>query len=169
MEYQIHPFEPIYDPNSKYLILGSFPSVKSRETHFYYGNPQNRFWKIIASLFQEPVPSSIAEKIELLHRHHIAVWDTLQSCSITGSSDASIGNPAINDIRFLLSQSQIKKICFNGSKSYQLFLRYADYPTTTELVLLPSSSPANARFSLSMLFQSWGEALDVPKKDYSND
>ena len=75
MEYQIHPFEPIYDPNSKYLILGSFPSVKSRETHFYYGNPQNRFWKIMASLFQEPVPSSIAEKIELLHRHHIALTE----------------------------------------------------------------------------------------------
>ena len=121
MEYEhiVHSFEPIFDSESKILILGTLPSVKSRETNFYYGHKQNRFWKVLAALFQEPIPETIDEKKHLLLRHHIAIWDVIQSCDIKGSSDSSIKNGEPTELRKILDAANIKQIYANGSKAGQ--------------------------------------------------
>ena len=116
-----HPIPPLYDKDSKILILGSFPSVKSREEAFFYGHKQNRFWKVLAALFQEPIPETIDEKKHLLLRHHIAIWDVIQSCDIKGSSDSSIKNVKPTELRKILDASNIKQIYANGSKAGQLY------------------------------------------------
>ena len=151
----IHPIPPLYDKDSKILILGSFPSVKSREEAFFYGHKQNRFWKVLAALFQEPIPETIDEKKHLLLRHHIAIWDVIQSCDIKGSSDSSIKNVEPTELRKILDASNIKQIYANGSKAGQLYKKYQLPLTGMEAVVLPSTSPANAAWSLERLCEAW--------------
>lgn len=155
-----HTFEPIYDERSKILILGTFPSVKSRESAFYYGHPQNRFWKVLANLTKEKVPESIEGKKELLLKHGIAIWDVIRSCEIEGSSDSSIREVEPNDISGLLQDSVIERIYGNGDKACQLYNRFCREKTGREIHRLPSTSPANAAFSLNRLMESWGEILE---------
>ncbi|MGN0106086.1 MAG: DNA-deoxyinosine glycosylase [Hominilimicola sp.] len=149
---EFHTIEPVYDENSQVLILGSFPSVKSRETNFFYGHPQNRFWKVVSAVMGEECPETIAEKKEFLLRNHIAVWDVIASCDIEGSSDSSIKNVAPNDLSKIYVKSKIKKIFTNGNTAYRLFQKYN---IGKNAVKLPSTSPANASFSLERLIENW--------------
>lgn len=158
-EYVEHVFKPVFDENSKVLILGSFPSVKSREGQFYYHHPQNRFWKIISRLMDETVPVMIKEKKELLLKHHIAVWDVIASCDIIGSSDSSIKNVVPADVNQILKQAPIRCIYANGGTAYRLYQKYCEENTGREVVKLPSSSPANAAWSLERLCEYWGKEL----------
>ncbi len=157
MEYEKieHTFEPVYDEYSEILILGTFPSVKSRENNFYYGHPQNRFWKVIANINNVPVPESIDEKRKLLLDLHIAIWDVVASCSISGSSDSSIKDVTANDISKLLKDTNIKTIYGNGAKACELYNRYVYSKTGRAIVKLPSTSPANAGYSLERLCELW--------------
>ena len=150
-----HPFGPLFCPESRILILGSFPSVKSREQNFFYGHPQNRFWKIIAALFDRPVPTSIPEKKELILSHGLALWDSIASCVITGSSDASIREVRANDLRIILDSSPIEKIYCNGRKSHEMYNKYILPVLGREASCLPSTSPANAQWSLEKLTAAW--------------
>ena len=161
MEYEhiVHSFEPIFDSASQILILGTLPSVKSRETNFYYGHKQNRFWKVLAALFQEPIPETIDEKKHLLLRHHIAIWDVIQSCDIKGSSDSSIKNVVPADIAKILKESSVQRIYANGDKAYRLYKKYCEKETGKKAEKLPSTSPANAIFTLDRLTESWGAEI----------
>ncbi len=154
-----HPFPPLYDENSRVLILGSFPSVKSREQNFFYGHPQNRFWRVMASVLSCRTPESIAEKKTMLLLHGIALWDSIARCSIEGSSDASIGDAAANDLTPILSSADIRQIFCNGQKSWQMYQKYIEPSTGRAAVCLPSTSPANASWSLERLTQAWSEQL----------
>lgn len=158
-----HTFPPVYDSNSEILILGSFPSVKSREQGFYYGHPQNRFWKVIAAILSCEEPTGIMYKKELLLNNHIAVWDVIESCYIMGSSDSSIENVKVNDFSTILSSTQVKKIYANGKMAGKLYRKYAEEQTGIEIIELPSSSPANAAYSLERLVQIWAKLLDIKK------
>ena len=140
-----HTFLPVYDEESRILILGSFPSVKSRENQFYYGHPQNRFWKVIAGIFKEPLPQTIDEKKDLLLRHRIAVWDVIDSCDIVGSSDSSIRNVVPNDMNLILSNAKIQGIFANGGKAHQLFVKYCHKEGMPPLGKLPSTSPEHRK------------------------
>ena len=162
MEYEhiVHSFEPVYDKASEILILGTLPSVKSRENNFYYGHKQNRFWKVMADLCGEPVPETIEEKKKMLLAHHIAVWDVIQSCDIKGSSDSSIRNVEPTDIRRILAESQITRIYANGNKAGELYRKYQLPLTGIEATVLPSTSPANAAFTMPRLLDAWGTALE---------
>ena len=144
----IHPIKPVYNQESKILVLGSFPSVKSRESGFYYGHPQNRFWKVISAIMGDKVPESIEQKKDLLIRNYIAVWDVIHSCEIEGSADSSIKNVVVNDISEILYKSKIKKIYTNGKKAHQLYMKYCYELTHQKDICLPSTSPANAAYSL---------------------
>ena len=157
-EYQhiCHTFKPVYDENSKILILGSLPSVKSREEGFDYGHPQNRFWKVLAAVFSCPVPATIEEKKEMLLTHHAAVWDVIESCDIIGSSDSSIKNVVPADIGALLNKTNIYRIYANGKKAESLYQKYIFPKTKMPIVALPSTSPANAACSLEKLVEIWG-------------
>ena len=157
MEYEhiVHSFEPVYDRASEILILGTLPSVKSRENNFYYGHKQNRFWKVLATLLKEPVPDTIEEKKAMLLAHRIALWDVIQSCDIKGSSDSSIKNVEPTELRKILDASNIKQIYANGSKAGQLYKKYQLPLTGMEAVVLPSTSPANAAWSLERLCEAW--------------
>lgn len=157
MDYQhlVHPFEPVYDENSEILILGTFPSVKSRQSDFYYGHPQNRFWKVLAILTREEIPVSIEEKRSLLLRHGIALWDVLQSCDIRGSSDSSIRNAEPTDIKRILEASDIRAIYANGGKAAQLYRKFQQPQLGIPILPLPSTSPANAAWSLDRLCGEW--------------
>lgn len=150
-----HTFLPVYNKESQVLVLGSFPSVKSREQNFYYGHPQNRFWKVTAFLAGCPVPQTIEEKKEFLLANGIAVWDVIASCDIIGSSDSSIKNVVINDFRQVLEHSSIHTIYANGTKAYDLYCKYARENTGREIVKLPSTSPANAAWNLDRLCDAW--------------
>lgn len=156
-----HTFEPVFDEESRILILGTFPSVKSRENHFYYGHPQNRFWKVMAALTDENVPMTIDEKKELLHKHHIALWDTIYSCDIVGSSDSSIKNVVPTDIEPIINNSKITKIFCNGNTSGKYYKKYQQNNIGIEAVVLPSTSPANAAFSLERLIDAWQPVGEV--------
>jgi TDG/mug DNA glycosylase family protein len=158
-EHVTHTFEPVYDSRSRVLILGSLPSIKSRENHFYYGHPQNRFWKLAALLTDSPVPATIDEKKRLLLSHQIAVWDVIQSCDIIGSSDSSIRNVIPCDLSRILKQAPIQTIYGNGAKACQLYRKYCQSDTGMEIVPLPSTSPANAAFSLEKLAEIWRKEL----------
>ena len=160
-EYQhiSHEFGPVYDENSEILILGSFPSVKSREMQFYYGHPQNRFWKVLANILNTELPVSIEEKKELLLENHIALWDVIESCSIIGSSDTSIKDVVVNDFSRILAESKVKRIYVNGTKAYELYHRYAEKQTGIKAVKLPSTSPANAAWRLERLCEAWKEKI----------
>ena len=150
-----HPFPPLYDNDSRILILGSFPSVKSREQMFFYGHPQNRFWKVTAAVMEDDVPKTIGEKKSFLHRHHIALWDVIASCEITGSSDASIRNARANDLTEIFRAADIQAVYTNGGKSYEMYQKYQLPVTGREAVKLPSTSPANAAWSLERLIRAW--------------
>ena len=154
-----HTFEPVYNKESKILILGSFPSVKSRENQFYYGHPQNRFWKVLATITKSSLPVTIEEKKKILQKHNIALWDVVQSCSIIGSSDSSIRNVVVNDISKLLKTANIRKIYANGGKAYELYRKYVYQQTKREIEKLPSTSPANASYQMERLCQEWGRIL----------
>lgn len=150
-----HPFPPLYDKDSRILVLGSFPSVKSRQQNFFYGHPQNRFWKTMAGVLSEKVPKTIEEKKEFLHRNHIALWDVIHSCDIVGSSDSSIRNVEPNNLSVIFEEADIRAIYCNGAKSYQYYERYQEKQTGKKAVKLPSTSPANAAFSLERLKENW--------------
>lgn len=154
-----HTFEPVYDGASRVLILGTFPSVKSREQNFYYGHPQNRFWRVIAALCGRPVPATIQEKKEMLLQEHIAVWDVIESCDIAGSSDASIRNAVPNDIGRILKTAPEVRIFANGAKAHELYRKYVQPQLGREAVRLPSTSPANAACSFERLCASWRELI----------
>ena len=159
MERVEHPFPPVVDENCQILILGSFPSAKSREDGFFYGHPQNRFWRVLAEIFLEDVPSDIAEKKALLLRHHIALWDVIAACEIAGSSDASVKNAVPVDIARITDAADIKHICCNGALAGKLYKRYLQPLTGIETVVLPSTSPANAAWSLEKLIDAWKASL----------
>lgn len=150
-----HTFEPVFDKHSRILILGSFPSVKSRESQFYYGHPQNRFWKLMALLLQVPVPQTIGEKKAMLLVHGLALWDVIASCDIKGSSDSSIRNAVPADIERILKAADIHTIIANGGAAFRLYGRYCEPVTGCPAVLCPSTSPANAAFSLNRLAECW--------------
>ena len=155
MQHVIHEFPPIYDKHSKILILGTFPSVKSRENQFYYGHPQNRFWKVLAQVTNSEVPLTVAEKKELLLSNQIAIWDVIKSCDIKGSSDSSIQNVIPNDLEVILKHCEIRQIYANGKKAKSLYEKYTRPEIEREIIGLPSTSPANAAFSLARLVQEW--------------
>lgn len=155
MSYLYHPFGPLYNEKSRVLILGSFPSVKSREQNFFYGHPQNRFWKVIADLFDQPVPQTIDEKKHLILTNGLALWDSIASCEITGSSDSSIRKVCPNDITTILGNCNIEQIYCNGKKSHELYCRYIEPEVGREAICLPSTSPANAQWTLEKLIGAW--------------
>ena len=154
-----HTIAPIYDKNSRILILGSFPPVKSREQQFFYGHKQNRFWKVLAGILGYEVPQTIEEKKEMLLANHIAVWDVIQSCEIEGSSDASIHEVIPNDLSEILATADIRAIYTNGGKAFELYDKYI-YPVNgIKAQKLPSTSPANAGYSLERLKEAWMEIV----------
>jgi len=150
-----HPFPPLFDNNSKILILGSFPSVKSREQKFFYGHPQNRFWKVTSAVFQQPVPQTIEEKRSFLLSNRIALWDVIASCDIQGSSDSSIKNVTANNLAPILSNSSVKKIFVNGKTAQKYYDKYTKPVINISATVLPSTSPANAAWSLEKLIEAW--------------
>lgn len=154
-----HPFPPIYNSDSKILILGSFPSVKSRINEFFYGNPQNRFWKIISKVTNNLLPTNISEKKALLLTNHIALWDVVKTCDIKGSKDTSIRNIIPNDLSIILNQSSIKTIFANGNMAYNLYDKYSKNLYSMNIIKLPSTSPANASYNFEKLFEIWNKSL----------
>ena len=154
-----HEFAPVYDTNSKILILGSFPSVKSREQQFFYGHPQNRFWKVIAALTNRPLPQTIEEKKRLLLENRIAVWDVIAECEIVGSSDSSIRNVVPADLNRILQAAPVRKIYANGGKAFELYQKYAFPVTGRPIEKLPSTSPANAAWQMDRLKEAWSVIL----------
>lgn len=156
-----HEFEPVYDSASRILILGTLPSVKSREQQFYYGHPQNRFWKVLGCLCGvEKIPETVSEKKEFLLKYHIAVWDVIAECDIIGSSDSSIKNVIPTDLTRILKEAPIQGIYANGGKAFELYMKYSYEITGREIVKLPSTSPANAAFQMERLLKVWKEKID---------
>ncbi len=150
-----HPFPPLFDEESKILILGSFPSVKSREQQFFYGHPQNRFWKVLGGIFEEETPGSIDEKKAFLHRNNIALWDVIASCEIEGSADSTIKNAKANNILPILQGSKVERIFTNGITAKKLYDRYILPKIKIEAAVLPSTSPANAAWNVERLIEAW--------------
>lgn len=151
---QLHPIPPLFDEHSTVLILGSFPSVKSREAMFFYGHPRNRFWQIMAALTDRPTPQTVAEKTDLILSHRLALWDSIGSCSIAASSDSSIRDVVPNDLSVILNHAPISRIYCNGATSLKYFQRYnSDLPIAAQV--LPSTSPANAAWSTERLIEAW--------------
>lgn len=150
-----HPFPPLYDESSEILILGSFPSVKSREQLFFYGHPQNRFWKVISSVLDKALPTTVEEKQAFLHENHIALWDVIASCDICGSSDSSIKNVVPNNISEILENADIRQIFVNGKVAEKYYNRYIRNTVGREAICLPSTSPANAAQTLEKLIAVW--------------
>lgn len=165
-EYQhiVQPFDPVFDKHSRALVLGSFPSALSRANEFYYGNPRNRFWRVIAACLDEEVPGDhdLAAKRMLLLRHGIALWDVIESCDIKGSSDASIRNVVPARIECILEAAPIERVICNGATSARLYKRHLEARAGMRAVVLPSTSPANAAWSEGRLIECWREGLRVP-------
>ena len=151
----IHPIPPLYDSDSTKLILGSFPSIKSREAMFFYGHPQNRFWKLMAVIYGESTPVTIEEKKKLILSHNLALWDSIRTCTITGSSDSSVKDVVPNDLSVILNNSRVEKIFCNGALSYKMYMKHIYPSTKIEAVKLPSTSPANAAYSIERLYEQW--------------
>ena len=151
----IHPIPPLYRADAKILILGSFPSVKSRETAFFYGHPQNRFWKVLAAVFEDEVPATVPQKRAFLLRHQVAVWDVIHSCTIRGSSDASIKDAVPNDLTQILNHAQIRQIYVNGKTAEKMYKKYIEPSLGRPAICLPSTSPANAAWNLERLTEAW--------------
>ena len=164
---QTHPFKPIFDKNSKILILGSFPSVISRKFGFYYTNPQNRFWRVLAGILNAAVPESTDEKIKFLLAHHIAIYDAAISCEIEGSSDAKMSKIVPVNLKPIFKIANITQVYANGGKAYEICEKYLSdeilKATGKEPVKLPSTSPANAKFSLEELTYEWKVVAEVLK------
>lgn len=156
---QIHPIPPLYDSASRILILGSFPSVKSREGQFFYHHPQNRFWRVVAGVLGVETPGTIAEKSAMLHRAHIALWDVIGSCRIAGSEDSSIHDVVPNDLSPILQGADIRAVFCNGGTAYRHYCKYTQPQTGLEAVRLPSTSPANAAWTLPRLTEAWKDIL----------
>ncbi len=154
-----HPIPPVCDENAKIMILGSFPSVKSREEGFFYGHKQNRFWRVLAAICQEEVPQTVNDKKAILLQHHIALWDVIASCDIAGSSDSSITNVVPNDIAAIIANSKIEAVYTNGKTADKLYCRYIAPKIGMPSVCLPSTSPANAAWSFERLLTEWSAAL----------
>ena len=152
-------FAPICGTNAKALILGSFPSPKSREQGFYYGHPQNRFWRLLALLTHTPKPKTIAEKTALILQNDLALWDTVQSCEIRGASDASMRSVQPNDVAALVRRLGVQAVFCNGAASGRVYAKYAQAAAGIPAVVLPSTSPANAAWSMERLQQAWGNEL----------
>ena len=156
---QTHSFKPIFDKNSKILILGSFPSVISRKFGFYYTNPQNRFWRVLAGVLNTAVPESKDEKIKFLLSHHIAIYDAAISCEIEGSSDAKMSKIVPVNLKPILKTANITQVYANGGKAYEICKKYLEdgiiKATKNEVIKLPSTSPANAKFSFERLTNEW--------------
>ena len=155
----IHPFEPVYNGYSKILILGTFPSVASREENFYYGHPQNRFWKVISCLTGQSLPQTIGDKKELLLREGIALWDVLKSCDIEQSKDSSIQNPVPNDFDKIIHETAIRAVFTNGKKAQELYRKLCYPKTEIKSHCLPSTSPANGSYNLERLLWEWSVIL----------
>ncbi len=151
----IHNIDPIYNKNSKILILGTIPSIKSREKGFYYSHPQNRFWKVLATIYNEKTPNTVEEKKAFLSRNNIALWDTIHSCNITSSSDSSITNIKVNDISKLIKKTKINKIYTTGKKAYEIYQKEIKQTTNIEAIYLPSPSPANATYTIDKLINEY--------------
>lgn len=156
----VHPFAPVWNEHSRILVLGTFPSVRSRETAFYYGHPQNRFWQVLAALFDETVPVDRAGKETLLLAHGVALWDVLASCDIAGSADGSIRNAVPNDIAGLLAKTGIRSVYANGQTAGRLYARWCEPRTGLAATVLPSTSPANAAWSVARLIAAWRTVCD---------
>nr|WP_297175542.1 DNA-deoxyinosine glycosylase [uncultured Agathobaculum sp.] len=150
-----HNIPPLYDSSSRVLLLGSIPSPKSREAGFFYAHPQNRFWRVLAAVLGEPTPDSIKQKRAMCLMHHIALWDTIAQCEITGASDASIKNAVPNDIGLLLRKTKITRIFATGGKSALLYRKLVEPHTHMPITQLPSTSPANAAWSLEQLIDAY--------------
>ncbi|MBO5334166.1 MAG: DNA-deoxyinosine glycosylase [Clostridia bacterium] len=150
-----HPFPPLCDKNSKILILGSFPSVKSREQMFFYGHPQNRFWKVLSAVMGDETPVTIEEKRNFLLSNSIALWDVIASCDITGSSDSSIKNVVVNDLSEIFDNADIKQIFVNGKTAEKYYNKYIRDVIKREAICLPSTSPANAGWNVDKLIIEW--------------
>ena len=165
MTHVIHKIPPVYNKNSQILILGSFPSVKSREGRFFYHHKQNRFWKVLSTIVNDVLPETIDEKKDFLLKNHIAVWDVIASCDIEGSSDSSIKNAVPNNVSDILKAAPIRKIYTNGGTAYKLYHKYCEKVTGIKAMKLPSTSPANASYSLDRLISEWKVIADQISKD----
>lgn len=151
----IHPIPPLFDAQSETLILGSFPSVKSREAAFFYGHPQNRFWGVIAAVFESEKPKTIEEKKQLVLKNNIALWDVIAQCEIEGSADSTISNVTANDLSVILQNSKVKRIFVNGKTAEKYYNKYTYPKTGIKAICLPSTSPANAAWSFERLVEAW--------------
>ena len=160
-EHVVHGFAPICDERSHVLVLGTLPSVKSREADFYYGHPRNRFWKVVARVFDAPEPQSIEEKTALLLQNGVALWDVVRECDIRRSADSTIRGAVPNDIRPILEKADIRVICANGAAAKTLYDRFLLPLTGREAIRLPSTSPANAACSLESLVAAWKDFLRI--------
>lgn len=158
-QYVSQPFDPVYDEYSDILILGSFPSVKSREFGFYYGHPRNRFWHVLSDILREDMPQSAEEKKDMLLNHHVAIYDVIESCDIAGSSDSSIRNVTPADITKIVEKSKIRVVFTNGRIAGKLYRKYHGEALPLPMIELPSTSPANAAFSLEKLKEIWSREL----------
>lgn len=165
MTHVIHKIPPVYNKNSQILILGSFPSVKSREGRFFYHHKQNRFWKVLSTIVNDVLPETIDQQYDFLLKNHIAVWDVIASCDIEGSSDSSIKNAVPNDFSDILKAAPIRKIYTNGGTAYKLYHKYCEKVTGIKAMKLPSTSPANASYSLDRLISEWKVISDQISKD----
>ncbi len=159
MEHIIHSIEPVFDAESRVLILGTMPSPKSREVQFYYGHPQNRFWRVLAAVLGEEVPQSVPEKKAMLLRHRIALWDVLAECEITGASDSSIRNPVANDLSVILDHAPVQAVFTTGATAWKLYTRLQKPHTGIEAVRLPSTSPANCAVKMEALTEAYKAIL----------
>ena len=151
----IHPIPPFYREDSAVLILGSFPSVKSREQRFFYGHPQNRFWRVIAAVCDDETPLDIPEKRLFLEKHHIALWDSIGQCTIEGSADSTIRDVVPNDLLVITEHAQIQAIFCNGKTSGDCYARYIKPALCRDAIVLPSTSAANAAYRIERLIESW--------------
>ena len=160
-EHIVHPIPPLYREDSRVLVLGSFPSVKSREAAFFYGHPQNRFWRVMAAVFEEEVPVDIPSKRAFLYRNHIALWDVIHACTIRGSSDASIRDVEPNDLSRILRAAPIRQIFVNGRTAEKMYKKFTEQNIERPAVCLPSTSPANAAWSVERLTEAWRAVRDA--------
>lgn len=151
----VHPIPPLYGKNSKILILGSFPSVKSREAEFFYGHPQNRFWAVIAAVLGKEKPKTIEEKKRLILENNLALWDVIGSCEIVGSADSTISNVTANDLSVIISNTSVDRIFVNGKTAEKYYNKYTYPKTGIKAVCLPSTSPANAAWNFEKLVDAW--------------
>ena len=160
IEQVTHDFEPVYNKESRILMLGTMPSPKSREVGFYYGHPRNRFWKVVSDVCGEVFPDTKEEKIAFALRNKIAVWDVLVECEIKGAEDASIRNPVVNDMNRIIKNADIKAVFATGQKAAQLYKKYCKEQTGMEIITLPSTSPANCSVSYEKLFEAYEIILE---------